>query len=220
MRPLFKTLSELRQDLAVSLGFGAASGMIELQIPILTQFLQQSQAQLWRDVRWRHLLRTHVEDLGVGQRVLDLPDGFSIGELDAVYKSTGSQWSMLRRGMPIGVDLYQSGCPEAFEVSARYAGDAVQIEFWPLPEELISVRVDYYAAPARFIQNQDRASVPDDLLLTLAVVMGKGHYRQPDVQLYADRFDKMLRHAKAENFGVDGEIRHVVRDPYSNPVWQ
>lgn len=43
------------------------------------------------------------------------------------------------------------------------------------------------------------------LLLALAVVMGKGHYRQQDVQLYADRFANMLRQAKAENFGVDGE---------------
>ena len=44
-----------------------------------------------------------------------------------------------------------------------------------------------------------------DSPLALAVVMGKGHYRQQDVQLYADRFANMLRQAKAENFGVDGE---------------
>ena len=55
MRPLFKTLAELRESLAVSLGFGAMAGVIDLQIPILNQFLQQAQQQLWRDVRWRYL---------------------------------------------------------------------------------------------------------------------------------------------------------------------
>ena len=45
MRPLFKTLAELRESLAVSLGFGAMAGVIDLQIPILNQFLQQAQQQ-------------------------------------------------------------------------------------------------------------------------------------------------------------------------------
>ena len=79
MRPLFKTLAELRESLAVSLGFGAMAGVIDLQIPILNQFLQQAQQQLRRDVRWRYLLKQHIEALGVGQRVLDVPDDAPIG---------------------------------------------------------------------------------------------------------------------------------------------
>ena len=75
-----------------------------------------------------------------------------------------------------------------------------------MPEdEPVQIRIEYYAEPKRFTQDDDFCSVPDDLLLALAVVMGKGHYRQQDVQLYADRFANMLRQAKAENFGVDGE---------------
>lgn len=219
MQPLFKTLEELRQDLAVSLGFGAVAGTLDLQLPILTQFLQQAQQQLWRDVRWRHLLRTHIEDLGVGQRVLDLPDDFAVGELEAVWCAEGSRWRRLCRGLPEYVETDREGAPEFFEVSARYDARRLQLEFWPVPQVLLPVRVDYYAAPGRFTQNHDRASVPDDVLLTLAVVMGKGHYRQPDVQLYADRFDKVLRHAKADNFGADGEVAFApVTDVYARPV--
>lgn len=82
----------------------------------------------------------------------------------------------------------------------------MQLEFEPVPEEEpVKIRIEYYAEPKRFTQDDDFCSVPDDLLLALAVVMGKGHYRQQDVQLYADRFANMLRQAKAENFGVDGE---------------
>ncbi len=219
MRPQFKTLAELRQDLAVSLGFGAVAGVVDLQIPFLTQILQQAQDQLWRDVRWRHLLRTHLEDLGMNQRVLDLPNDFAIGELQAVYCADGSGWRQLCRPIPGNADQWHPGMPLRFDVSARYDSRYVQIEFWPVPESLVQVRVDYYAAPARFTHNDDRASVPDDLLLTLAIVMGKGHYRQPDVQLYADRFTNMLRHAKADNFGADGELRQLPeRDPYAQAV--
>lgn len=35
---------------------------------------------------------------------------------------------------------------------------------------------------------------------------------------YTDRYAVMLRQAKADNFGVDGEERKVVYDPYAVPV--
>lgn len=218
MRPQFKTLEELRENLAVSLGFGAVPGAIDLQIPILTQFLQQAQQQLWRDVRWQHLLRTHIEPLGVAQRVLDVPDDFSVGKVEQVYRRQGGGWQKLTQGFPVFMDGERKGPPEFYEVSARFDGRHAQIEFWPLPQELVAMRIDYYAVPQRFTHNNDRASVPDDLLLALALVTGKGHYRQPDVQLYADRFNNMLRQAKADNFGSDGEVRQTYADLYSVPV--
>ncbi len=216
MRPLFKTLETLRKDLAVSLGFGAMAGVIDLQIPILNQFLQQAQDQLWRDVRWRYLLRKHTEDLGVGQRVLDVPDDAPVGVLFGVFVKDGDQWRRLFAGVPReGED--DIGLPQFFELTARHEG-VMQLEFSPVPDQVVPVRIEYYAQPGRFSQNDDPCSVPDDLLLTLAIAMAKGHYRQPDVQLYTDRFGQMLRQAKSENFGVDGERREAEFDPFSVPV--
>lgn len=199
MRPLFKTLAELRESLAVSLGFGAMAGVIDLQIPILNQFLQQAQQQLWRDVRWRYLLKQHIEALGVGQRVLDVPDDAPIGVMFGVYALYQDNWYAVKAGLP-RVGEPDGGYPLWYELTAREQG-VMQLEFEPVPEEEpVKIRIEYYAEPKRFTQDDDFCSVPDDLLLALAVVMGKGHYRQQDVQLYADRFANMLRQAKAENF--------------------
>lgn len=412
MRP-FRTLDSLRQSLAISLGFGAVSSMVSLQQPILTEFLQQAQNQLWRDVRWRHLLRVHQEWLGQNQRVLDLPDDYQASETDRVFITTdfekrctdcitqkwetkgnaeypkecpqgtpqgvllipakGEQdffihpafigWtteclprfiipSQIKEtgnweddsiligfpdnridisGKPIGefvrfptfnpkmediprdfvfmywvsentsmtADEFASqtehkavflrigkehgdygsndiivkkipypqiertlikevhrtcehialpcarwqeltlglprllnecfGLPRFYEINSRYDVDNVQIEFYPImpvvldvdAKKGVMVSVEYYAKPDRFNEDNDRASVPDDILLTLAIIMGKGHYRQPDVQLYADRFERMLRDAKASNFASDGEqasSKRILSDPYLKPV--
>ena len=217
MRPIYKTLAELRQSLAINLGFGAQIGMIELQIPMLTNILQQAQDQLWRDVRWRHLLRSHEETLGAGQRVMDLPDDFAVGLLSGVFKLCHDVWVPIPEGFPRCRDT-QTGEPIYFELSARYDADNIQTEFWPVPDTEIQIRMDYYAKPARFSHNTDRASVDDALVLTLATVIGKGHYKQADVQLYSDRFSNQLRQLKAANFGSDGEKRAINIDPYSRTV--
>ncbi|OSI16508.1 hypothetical protein BWD09_07010 [Neisseria dentiae] len=221
MRPLFKTLAELRQSLAISLGFGAMAGVIDLQIPILNQFLQQAQSQLWRDVNWRYLYRQHIEDLGLGQRVLDLPDDAPLGNINGIYAYINDEWRELRAGIPRSGEIVSYGYPIWYELTGRQF-DVLQVEFEPVPtDKPIPIRIEYYAAPENFTNDDDRCSVPDDILLTLAIIMAKGHYRQPDVQLYADRFSKMLIHAKAENFGVDGEVFRPCRalyDPYAEPV--
>jgi hypothetical protein len=84
----------------VSLGFGAMAGVIDLQIPILNQFLQQAQQQLRRDVRWRYLLKQHIEALGVGQRVLDMPDDAPIGVMFGVYGLYQDNWYEIKAGLP------------------------------------------------------------------------------------------------------------------------
>lgn len=131
MRPLFKTLAELRESLAVSLGFGAMAGVIDLQIPILNQFLQQAQQQLWRDVRWRYLLKQHIEALGVGQRVLDVPDDAPIGVMFGVYALYQDNWYAVKAGLP-RVGEPDGGYPLWYELTAREQG-VMQLEFEPVP---------------------------------------------------------------------------------------
>ena len=133
MRPLFKTLAELRESLAVSLGFGAMAGVIDLQIPILNQFLQQAQQQLWRDVRWRYLLKQHIEALGVGQRVLDVPDDAPIGVMFGVYALYQDSWYAVKAGLP-RVGEPDGGYPLWYELTAREQG-VMQLEFEPVPED-------------------------------------------------------------------------------------
>lgn len=204
MVPMFRTLADLRQSLAVSLGFGAMAGVIDLQIPILNELLQQAQAQLWRDVKWRYLFKQHKERLGVNQRVLDMPDDAPLGTISGVFAEYNGCSYELRAGIIRTGEVSRGGIPRFYEQTARAFG-VYQIEFDPIPEdEPVLIRIEYYAAPARFKVDTDYCSIPDDILLALAVVKGKAHYRQPDVQLHTDVFSAMLRKAKIDNFGVTG----------------
>ena len=79
--------------------------------------------------------------------------------------------------------------------------------------------MDYYAQPSRFTQNKDHASVPEDLLITLAIVMGKAHYSQSDVQLYTSQFEEMMRRVRSLNFDSEGSFNSTrPHDAYGRPV--
>lgn len=223
MRPNEKTLDELRTSLATSLGFGAMAGTISLQIPILTQFLQQAQSQLWHDLRHLNSLDRRVERvLGANQAVLDMPEDLDVGMLRGVYVKDGTRWVKLFHGLPDEYDESYQAMPTRYGINARHNHDYMQVEFYPVPLEPVPVRMAYKAHPRRFTQNDDRASVPSDLLLVLAVAMGKAHYRQPDVQMHTSRFENMLRSVKAANFGSEGSSQVVNDDPYQRTVkpWQ
>ena len=198
--PQFATLDELRRRLAIRLGFGAQADVIALQAPILDDFLQSAQMYLWREVAWRHLQKSAVETLGVGQRVMDLPDGADISSVKRVLVHDGSFWYELPAGLPIRND--ETGVPLRYELLAHEAG-VMQLHFYPVPVSAVDVAVEYLAKPARFVQNTDMASLPDDLIFLHALVNAKAHYRQPDVQAANGQLEIGLRRAREANFGVD-----------------
>ena len=198
--PQFATLDELRRRLAIRLGFGAQADVIALQAPILDDFLQSAQMYLWREVSWRHLQKSVVETLGVGQRVMDLPDGADISSVKRVLVHDGSSWYEVPAGLPIRND--ETGVPLRYELLAHEAG-VLQLHFYPVPVSAVDVAVEYLARPARFVHNTDRASLPDDLIFLHALVNAKAHYRQPDVQAANGQLESGLRKAREANFGVD-----------------
>ena len=79
----------------------------------------------------------------------------------------------------------------------------MQLHFYPVPVSAVDVAVEYLAKPARFVQDTDMASLPDDLIFLHALVNAKAHYRQPDVQAANGQLEIGLRRAREANFGVD-----------------
>ena len=216
MRPTYKTLQQLRDDLAVSLGFGAMGGAQPNQIPYLTQVLQQSQNYLWGELKLNSTSRTHVETLGMGQEVLDVPSDCQVGYLRGVFYKDGNVWVRLHHGLPDEYDLSIRDTPQFYGVNTRYDKDNLQIQFYPIPQEPVEIRMDYFAQPNRFARNDDRASVPDHLLMTLAIGTAKMHYQQADGQVYMDRYQKEMRRVKSQNFEAEGSMRcNEWLDPYS-----
>ena len=198
--PRFDTLGNLRKRLATRLGFGAQADVIALQLPMLDDFLQSAQTYLWRAVSWRHLQKVVSEPLGVGQRVMDLPDDADISSIKRVWVRDGTVWQEIGAGIPLRDEA--TGRPCRYELLAHEEG-LLQLHFYPIPNELVDVKVEYEAVPARFTASTDRASLPDDLIFFHALINAKAHYREPDVQAVSGQYEQSLRAAREANFGVD-----------------
>ena len=219
MRPVYATLEQLRDRLAVALGFGAQGGAQPNQIHILNHFLQQSQSQIWHSLKLNQMNRVHYENLGANQEVLDLPSDCRVGALTGVYWKDGDVWRRLHHGLPKEYDTTLRDDPRYYGVNSRYDSSSLQVQFYPVPCKVIEVRMDYYAQPSRFTQNKDHASVPEDLLITLVIVMGKAHYSQSDVQLYTSQFEEMMRRVRSLNFDSEGSFNASRPfDAYGRPV--
>ena len=204
MTPSFDTLSNLRRRLAVRLGFGAQADALGIQAPILDDFLQSAQTYLCRMIRWRHLQRLHVEDLGVGQRVMDLPDDCLTDGIHRVLVLDAGVWREVKAGLPalLRQRSEDTGIPLRYELLAHEEGVG-QLHFQPIPTTKVQIAIEYYAAPARFTSSTDRASIPDDLIFLHALANAKAHYRQPDAQAASGQLDNALVKARIHNFGVD-----------------
>ena len=205
--PLFDTLDNLRKNLAIRLGFGAQAEVITLQIPILDSFLQTAQQHLWRIVAWRHLQKVHIENLGVDQKVLDLPDDADQASIKRVWVKMGDFWRRIEAVNPThgNADLNGyplNGYPTRYELLAHEQG-LMQLHFYPVPNDVVTIKIEYTAKPSRFTAGSDRASLPDDLIFLHALVSAKAHYRQPDLQAVNGQYEQSLRYAKEANFGVD-----------------
>ena len=204
MTPSFDTLSNLRRRLAVRLGFGAQADALGIQAPILDDFLQSAQTYLCRIIRWRHLQRLHVEDLGVNQRVMDLPDDCLIDGIHRVLVLDAGAWREVKAGLPalLRQRAEDIGTPRRYEFLAHDEGVG-QLHFSPIPTSVVQIAIEYYAAPMRFTAGTDRASIPDDLIFLHALANAKAHYRQPDAQAASGQLDNALVKARIQNFGVD-----------------
>ena len=76
-----------------------------------------------------------------------------------------------------------------------------QMEIWPAPDAIYTIRRYYIASPGRFTQDNDRASIDDQLIFLHAVTNAKIHYKQSDGQAYANQLNAMLEKLKAKNRG-------------------
>lgn len=84
------------------------------------------------------------------------------------------------------------------------------MEVWPPPDGIYTIRRYYVASPARFTQDNDRASLDDALIFLHALTNAKLHYKQQDGQTYANQLNAMLDKLKAKNRGQPAIRR---RDP-------
>lgn len=191
---IYRTLGELRSDLSRRLGFGA-QGSSGINSALLDTFLQNAQEQLHASFEWRNLIKYDDKVCGVGQTLLDYADDCEQTHIRDVAVYDGSRWVPMKEGI-----TFEMRSQDSTSIPCRYERYA-QMEVWPVPDQIYTIRRYYVASPARFTQDNDRASIDDGLIFLHAVANAKLHYKQNDGQAYANQLNAMLYKLKAKNRG-------------------
>ena len=205
--PQYRTLGELRAELAKRLGFGAA-GSAGINAGLLDSFLQNAQEQLYEQFDWRHLIKYDEKTTGVGQTLYDWATDCELTRIREISLYDGARWVPMIEGIDWAMrsDDTQS-IPHRYE---RFA----QMEIWPAPDAAYTIRRYYTQSPARFTQDNDRASIDDALVFLHALTNAKAHYRHPDAQGYSSQLSAMMDKLKGKNRGLAVHRRGEPDDVY------
>lgn len=217
MAATFRTLKQLRDELAIRLGFASQNGLVNAAL--LNSFLRTANEQVWAQCSWLHNRRGAELTLTATSQFLGYPDGAEPGFLTCVSARISGQWIPLSAGIDPEHRLLniQAGYPLRYEQNAEDAGVA-KIEFWPVAQQDTPIRLEYDARPGAFTKDTDRPAVFDELVFLHALVNAKLHYRQPDGQVYSGQLETLLGEYKARHFGRRVFCAHArMPDPYSIP---
>jgi len=190
---VYQTLGELRADLSVRLGFGAA-GAAGVNSMLLDSFIRGAQNQLYAQFDWRHLIKYDEKVTGVGQTLYDWAADCDPNRVTEVAVWDESRWVPMKEG----IDWAMRSDASTQSIPARYERFS-QMEVWPEPDATYTIRRYYVAAPSRFTQDNDRASIDDSLIFLHALTNAKLHYRQQDGSAYASQLNAMMLSLKGKN---------------------
>lgn len=192
--PLKGTLTDLRSELRARCGFVNQGPATLLDVQLYDSFLTRAQQQVWHALRYEERRLTTDFSTAVGQTVYDIPDNVAITHLTQFRVLYETVWIKLLPGIEYTHDTYTA---DAEQFPIRYDFTNGQIELWPEPDAIYTVRIEHYPRPARFTQNSDRVSMDEDLVFHLALYNAKLHYRQPDAEASIGAFNAILADIKA-----------------------
>lgn len=206
----YRTLESLRTELLARLGMGAMGASGGANLTLIDSFLRNGQAQLYRMQDWKHLTDYQDKTLGANQNLLDYPDaGVMAGGsaardkrvLRLEYQYNG-QWLELTEGITTAMwsTMETLASPVRFE---RYA----QLLMYPKADQAYTVRVWFVADLGRFTQNDDEATIDDEMVFLHALANAKAHYRQPDAPTYQGQLNTLLASLRGQSFSANGVYR-------------
>ena len=188
-----RTLLEIRADIQIRLGFGMAGQAGVVNAPLIDSMLRSGQNQLYEQFEWVALRATENRLTGQNQQFYDYPADCNIERIQSISIQWGGQWHELHEGIDIQDRSYPSSTiPLKYERRDQY-------ELWPVPQALYPIRIEYIKQLKPFSANNDRCTLPSEIVFLHALANAKKHYRQPDADTYASQLDTLLSRLKARN---------------------
>lgn len=207
----YRSLGALRTLLRARLGFAAQGASGGANQVLLDSFLQNAQFQLYRMQDWRHLTDYQDKSLGVGQNLIDYPSQGTMASTNTagrdkrvlrVESPIAGQYVKLDEG--ISTDMWSTmdtpSNPQRFE---RFA----QILVYPKANQVYTLRVWFIADLLPFVEDNDVATLDDEMILLHAIATGKAHYRHPDAKVYEGQLDALLASVRGQSFSSSGVYR-------------
>jgi hypothetical protein len=208
--PLKKTLSSIRSDIQIRLGFGMAGQAGIVNSALIDSMIRSAQEQLYVQFDWPELKAVDERLTGSGQQFYDYPVDCNIERILGFWVVWGGKHIPLAEGISSGDRGANNG-----GVPAKYERRD-QIELWPIPSSnAYTLRTEYIKTLAPLNVDSDRTSLPSELIYLHALSNAKAHYRQPDAQTYASQLEALLSKIKSKQrtTGVWGKTR--ASSPYS-----
>lgn len=199
----YRTLGELATELLARLGMGAMGASGGGNSTLIKSFLRNGQAQLYRMQEWKHLIDYQDKALGTSQNLIDYPaDGEMNGGSSArdkrilkLERVVDGQYTPLEEG--IRTDDWNTMDTESYPCRyERYS----QIMVYPKADQAYTVRVWFVADLGRFTEDNDRATLDDEMVFLHALANAKAHYRQPDAQTYQGQLNTLLASLRGQSF--------------------
>lgn len=209
--PTNKTLGNLATELSARLGFSAQGTPTLTGNPMMFYLLQDAQEQLithFSDT----LLRVVNEDESTtaSVKLLDIPNDCDPNKIISIAVKIGSIWHELTHGIkyyhesltsesyPLRYDIrYEGGTGHPPSPEVRVG----QLEFWPVPQSVYPLRIEYYRRVQEFTDPTHECTVNDRLVFLHALANGKAHYQRSDAQVYGAQLDAMMRKLKSQQYG-------------------
>lgn len=213
----YRTLGDLRSELLSRLGMGAMGASGGANATLCNSFLRNGQAQLYWMQQWRHLTDYQDKTVGTSQNLIDYP---GVGAMVAantaarnkrilrLERVVDSQYTKLDEG--IRTDDWNTMDTESYPCRfERFA----QILLWPKADQVYTVRVWFVADLGAFSEDNDTATLDDEMVFLHALANAKAHYRQPDAPTYQGQLNTLLASLRGQSFSNGGVYRRDERPP-------
>jgi hypothetical protein len=193
----YRTLGELRSILLARLGMGAMGASGGANQALVDSFLSNGQTQLYWAQNWKHLTAYEDKQLGVGQNQIDYPTACArdrrLLRISTVYSG---QWRDMVEG--IETEMWSTMDTQSYPLRfERYA----QVLVYPKADQLYTLRFWFVADLAPFTEQNDRASLDDEMVLLHALANAKAHYRQQG------QLSTLLASLRGQAFDLQGVYR-------------
>lgn len=206
----YRTLGELRSELLSRMGMGG-QGSAGAADAIMNSFLRNGQAQLYWAQDWRHLTDWQDKTIGVDQNIIDYPNAGTMTATNTAQRDRrllriesviNGQW----RELIEGISTRDWSFMDTKSWPAKYERMG-QVLIYPKADAVYTLRFWFVADLGRFTQDDDRASLDDEMILLHAITNAKAHYRHPDSALYQGQLSTLMSTLRGQSFSGNGVVR-------------